>query len=63
MDMAPANQENPDQAAEHTGSHALVTRILKLRWMGMDEEAEHARIALQQVEPRAIVLPGPIDTD
>jgi hypothetical protein len=63
MDMAPANQENPDQVPEQPGSHALVTRILKLRWMRMDDEAKCARIALQKAEPRAIVLPGPIDTD
>jgi hypothetical protein len=36
---------------------------LKLRWMGMDDEAEHARLALQKVEPEATVVPGPVDTD
>jgi hypothetical protein len=63
MEMAPEIQENPDQAAEQPASHDLVMRILKLRWMGMDDEAEHVRLALQKVEPEVTVLPGPVDTD
>jgi hypothetical protein len=64
MDMAPEINENGDHAAaEHPATHNLVMRILKLRWMGMDDEAEHARVALQKVEPAATVLHGPVDTD
>jgi hypothetical protein len=63
MAMAPEIQENPDQPAQQPASHHLVMRILKLRWMGMDDEAEHARLALQKVEPEATVVPGPVDTD
>jgi hypothetical protein len=63
MDMAPEIQANPDQVTERPASHDLMMRILKLRWMGMDDEAEHACVALQKIEPRATVLPGPVDTD
>jgi hypothetical protein len=63
MDMAPRINENPDQTAQQSAAHNLVTRILKLRWMGMDDEAEHAHVALQQVEPAATVPHGPVDTD
>jgi len=63
MDMAPEINENPNQAVEQAAAHNLVMRILKLRWMGMDDEAEHARVALQKVEPAATVLHGPVDTD
>jgi hypothetical protein len=61
MDMAPRINENSDQTAH--AAHNLVMRILKLRWMGMDDEAEHAHVALQKVEPAATVPHGPIDTD
>jgi hypothetical protein len=63
MEMAPEVQENSDEAPEQTVSHELVMRILKLRWMGMDDEAERARLALQKVEPQTTVEPGPVDTD
>ena len=63
MDMASEIQDNPDQTPERPAAHELVMRILKLRWMGMDDEAEHAHVALQKVEPQATVAPGPVDTD
>jgi hypothetical protein len=63
MDMAPEIQDNPDQAPERPAAHDLVMRILKLRWIRLDEEAENAHVALQKVEPEATVLPGPVDTD
>jgi hypothetical protein len=63
MEMAPEIQENSDQTAEQAAPHNLVMRILKLRWMRMDDEAEHAHLALQKVEPAATVQPGPVDTD
>jgi hypothetical protein len=63
MAMAPEIREDPDQPAQQPPSHHLVMRILKLRWMGMDDEAEHARLALQKAEPAATVVPGPVDTD
>ena len=63
MAIAPQILETPDHPAQQTASHYLAMRILKLRWMGMDDEAEHARLALQKVEPDATVQPGPVDTD
>lgn len=41
----------------------LVTRILKLRWMGMEDEAEQMRLALQRVEPGVTLLGDPCCTD
>jgi hypothetical protein len=63
MDMAPRINENPDQTTPQPAAHNLVKRILKLRWMGMDDEAEHVHVALQKVEPAATVPHGPADTD
>ena len=43
----------------------LVHLIRKLRWMGMEEEAEvlQARLADCDAPPRANVIGGPTDTD
>ncbi len=41
----------------------LAKRILKLRWMGMDDEAEQMRLALQRVEPGVTLLGDPCCTD
>ncbi len=44
-------------------THELVKRILKLRWMGMDDEAEKMRLAMQRVEPGVTLLGVPYCTD
>lgn len=56
-------QERPPAAAEERASHELVMRILKLRWMGMENEAEQIEAALRRVEPSCTLIAGPFDTD
>jgi hypothetical protein len=38
-------------------------RILKLRWMGLDNEAQRIETKLRQVDPACTLLMGPPDTD
>lgn len=40
-----------------------MTRIGKLRWMGLDEEAETLLAALSRLKPCAVILRGPSDKD
>ena len=40
MQANPKVQERPDVSAAERTSHELVMRILKLRWMGMENETE-----------------------
>ena len=44
-------------------SNALVQRIRKLRWMGMEDEAEGLQAMLRQIRPADILLSDPSDTD
>lgn len=37
--------------------------IHKLRWMGLDQEAETACARLSRISPTATILAGPHDTD
>jgi hypothetical protein len=49
---------------EERVSHELVMmRILKLRWMGMEEEAERMAASLRQIDPGCVLPVGPVDTD
>ncbi|MHB8885774.1 MAG: hypothetical protein ACYC5H_12005 [Methylovirgula sp.] len=50
----PAKQRSVDE---------LVQRIGKLRWMGMDDEAEELQSRLREFRQAAILLAGPNDTD
>ncbi len=43
MEMRHDQQKPPEVSAEQRASNELVKLIRKLRWMGMDEEAERAR--------------------
>ncbi|HET7084536.1 MAG TPA: hypothetical protein VFI23_07190 [Rhizomicrobium sp.] len=42
---------------------ALKHLIHKLRWMGLDEEAENACARLTRLSPAATIFTGPQDTD
>ena len=55
--------EYAEESAKERTSDELVQRIRKLRWMGMDEEAEQLQSALRDVDQAAILLSGPSDTD
>lgn len=60
---SPNIQQNPDVVTAERASHELVMRILKLRWIGMDNEAERMQVALRCVDPPCTLLAGPFDTD
>jgi hypothetical protein len=63
--MPPEQQKSSDISAEQRASSALVRLIRKLRWMGMQEEAESAQKQLAQcrVPPADSVVAAPHDTD
>jgi len=60
---SPNIQQNPDVSAAEGASRELVMRILKLRWMGMDNEAERMQVALHRIDPQCTLVAGPFDTD
>ena len=55
--------ERPDISTHERASHELVMQILKLRWIGMEVEAERMVVALRHVDPTRTLLAGPFDTD
>jgi hypothetical protein len=77
--MTPSKRLRPDQApdedkpspeqypsdisGEPKSARELVKRIRKLRWMGMEEEAQRLQIALRRIEDTDCVLAAPRDTD
>ena len=64
--MAPQveQQEPPEVSAEERTSSELVKRIRKLRWMGMEREAEALQATLCRREQSTdSVLAAPPDTD
>ncbi len=62
-------RERPEVSEEERTSIELLKRIRKLRWMGMQEEAEELQRALKMqlsVRPTQLVgslLADPVDTD
>jgi hypothetical protein len=48
MEMPREKQKPPDVLAEQRTSNKLVKLIRKLRWMGMEEEAERVQMDLAQ---------------
>ena len=56
-------QRNPAPLPEEQVSSDLVNRIRKLRWMGMEEEAQRLQAALRRIEDTDCVLAAPRDTD
>ena len=64
--MAPQveQEEPPEVSAEQRTSSELVKRIRKLRWMGMEREAEALQATLCRRERSTdSVLAAPADTD
>jgi hypothetical protein len=64
MEMS-LEQQPPDVLAEQRASNKLVKLIRKLRWMGMEEEAERVQMELAQrgVPPADSVVAVPRETD
>lgn len=60
FEMTTVSQDAP--VGERTSSE-LVKLVKKLRWLGMEQEAEQVQIVLRRVDPAATLLGGPWDTD
>ncbi len=49
MELESKSLERPDVSAEESASNELVTRIRKLHWMGMEEEAKQLETLLRRI--------------
>jgi len=56
-------EELPDVSVEQRTSDELTKLIRKLRWMGLEEEAQQTQRMLSEVEPAGGILTEPHDTD
>ena len=54
-------RERPDVSAEQRTSSELAKLVRKLRWIGMEAEAEQMQFVLRRVDLAAILLAGPFD--
>jgi hypothetical protein len=63
MESTPERCELPDIFAPQRASAELVKRIRKLRWIGMEEEAERLQIALSCLPTANCMLAEAPDTD
>jgi hypothetical protein len=63
MEVPTEIRERPDVSAEEHATRETIKRILKLRWMGMEEEAEKMQKALRRVELDVILLKKPCHRD
>jgi hypothetical protein len=63
METDVEQQKSPDVSTEQQEANRLIRLIRKLRWIGMDKEAERAGAALSSVPPGDSVLAAPHDTD
>lgn len=61
--MAALDSYKPDVSSEQKASNELVWRILKLRWMGMEDEAQRLQEKFRDVKPVGSVLDTPPETD
>jgi hypothetical protein len=62
MQISSGMQKPPGVTAEERASNELVKRIRKLRWIGMEEEAERMQIVPRRVQPADTALTDPCDT-
>jgi hypothetical protein len=63
MEMLPRQQERPDVSIEQRRSSELVKLVRKLRWMGMEADAERVESTLSGLSPADSVLVAPHETD
>jgi hypothetical protein len=56
-------RSRPDVSVEERLASELTKRIRKLRWMGMEDEAQQLRRALRHGRVTDTLLAGPYDTD
>jgi hypothetical protein len=50
-------------AASAIPTQELKQLIVKLRWIGLDDDAEEVGTLLKRVAPREVLPVGPLDTD
>ncbi len=62
MHMIVGEERSPQVSARQRAENELVKRIRKLRWIGMDDEAQTLQRALDPQEADS-VLAMPCDTD
>jgi hypothetical protein len=63
MDLSQDAGERPELGDAPHATHELMQRIVKLRWMGLDDEADQISSRLPQAEPGATWVVGSCDTD
>lgn len=56
-------ESRPNVSGEQCSPDELMVRVLKLRWIGMESEADRLESALRRMYPRRTLLGGPFDTD
>jgi hypothetical protein len=61
LETPPSACQRPDVSVGERATQQLVKRILQMRWMGMNDEAEQARAALQRAAARVTLLGQPRD--
>jgi hypothetical protein len=63
MEQISGRQTAPEVSASDQTSADLIKRIRKLRWIGLEQEAQRAQTALCRITPTGSVLTLPCDTD
>jgi hypothetical protein len=63
MEISSDTIERPDVSVVERTSKELAKLVRKLRWIGMEEEAEEMQLAQHCVDSACIFLAGPHDTD
>lgn len=65
MNMRPSLPNSPDALTEQEAPDELIMLLRKLRWIGMDDEAERVqrKLAACHSRPTNSVLAGPDETD
>jgi hypothetical protein len=61
--LAAVIQKLAETSARLLTPHELVMRILKLRWIGMENEAEKMETALHRIAPESTLVRSSADTD
>lgn len=62
MGISSETKERPDVPAVERTSKELAKLVRKLRWIGMEKEAEQMQIVLHCVDFASFLLAGPHDT-
>ena len=63
MEKVSGSPTLPDISANEQASRELIKRIRKLRWIGLEQEAQHAQMTLCRIASNGSVLTVPRDTD